>query len=113
MGEIVALRTESLPRKLSATVLTDKVIERLAAGERAFDAKERGLYVRRGKNGVSYRAMADLPKRSRPIGSRTVELTIGHWPDLSVAKARAAAKLMIGQVKSGIDPRRPRIEAND
>jgi hypothetical protein len=69
-------------------------------GERAFDSKERGLYVRRGKSGVSYRAMADLPKRARPIGSRSVEVTIGHWPDLSVAKARAAAKVVIGQVKA-------------
>jgi hypothetical protein len=69
--------------------------------------------VRRGKNGVSYRAMADLPKRARQIGSRSVEMTVGHWPDLSVAKARAAAKLIIGQVKSGIDPRRPKVEADD
>jgi len=113
MGELVALRAEPLSRKLSATVLTDKVIEKLAVGERAFDSKERGLYVRRGKHGVSYRAMADLPKRARPVGSRSVEVTVGHWPNLSVAKARAAAKVIIGQVKSGIDPRRPRVEADD
>jgi integrase len=113
MGEVVALQAEPLTRKLSDTTLTDKVIEKLSLGERAFDSKERGLYVRRGKNGVSYRAMADLPKRARPVGSRSVEVTIGHWPDLSVSKARAAAKVVIGQVKSGIDPRRPRIEADD
>ena len=113
MGDVVALRTEALPRKLSTTVLSDKVIAGLAVGERAFDSKERGFYVRRGKHDISYRAMADLPKRARPIGSRSVEVTLGHWPDLSVAKARAAAKLVLGQVKSGIDPRRPRVDADD
>ena len=71
MGDVIALRTEALPRKLSTTVLSDKVIAGLAVEERAFDSKERGLYVRRGKHEVSYRAMADLPKPAQPIGSRS------------------------------------------
>ena len=41
MGDVVALRTEALPRKLSTTVLSDKVIAGLAVGERAFDSKQR------------------------------------------------------------------------
>jgi site-specific recombinase XerD len=112
MGPVVALRAEPLPRKLSATVLTDKIIERLAVGERIFDARERGLYAKRLKTGVSFRATADLPKHARGLGRRTIEITLGHWPDISVAKARVAAKLHIATVKGGSDPRRPKVAAD-
>jgi hypothetical protein len=55
--------------------------------------------------------MASLPKNVRPVGSRSIEITIGHWLNLRVAKARTAANMIIGQIKSGIDPRRRRIDA--
>jgi integrase len=111
MGEVIALRNERLPRNLSSTVIADKIIGNLAVGERVFDSRERGLYAIRLKNGVSFRATADLPKHARGLGRRTVEVTLGHWPNMSVAKARVAAKLHIAMVKGGTDPRRPKMDA--
>jgi hypothetical protein len=110
MGEVVASRDDRLPRKLSSVVIGDKVISGLAAGERVFGSRERGFYSIRLKNGVSFRATADLPKHARAMGHRTVEVTLGHWPEMSVAKARVAAKLHIATVKGGADPRRMRMD---
>ena len=46
------------------------------------------------------------------MGQRTVEVTLGHWPAMSVAKARVAAKLHIATVKGGTDPRRPKLDVD-
>ncbi len=112
MGEVVALRNERSSRKLSTVVISDKIIRELAAGERVFDSRERGFYAKCLKQGVSFRATADLPKRARSLGQRTIEVTLGHWPAMSVAKARVAAKLHIATVKGGVDPRRPKSDVD-
>src|SRR5205823_6454060 len=53
-GEVIALRTKPLQRKLSATLISDKVLSSLLTGERVFDSRERGFYAKRIRKRVSF-----------------------------------------------------------
>src|SRR5829696_1283402 len=109
MGQVVALANSH--RGPSRAHLTKDVLERMPSGGKIYDDEVAGLHVIRGKHGWSFRAQADLPTtvvRQRLKGSATVVLTLGRFPQTSIKKARSEARRVIGEIKSGRDPRKMR-----
>jgi len=106
MASVVQLKIK--PAKQRREHLSNELIERLrlSAGERVYDDAVPGFY------GTAFRVMADPPKKARAnLGlPKTMERTIGRWPDLSAAKTRAEAQRFVGMIKSGVDPNEPERE---
>lgn len=93
--------------KAPRVMLNESVLTSLREGERIFDSRLGGFYARRGKRGISYGALADLPTRvwkEKLSGSPTIEM---RFKAKSAKAARAQAATIIGQIKNGIDPREP------
>lgn len=83
----------------------------MRVGERVWDSEIGGFYARRGKHGVAFRVMADLPTKvvkQRLNGGRTLERTIGRFGTLpgevTAKAARTQARHMISLIKKGVDP---------
>lgn len=93
--------------------LTNENIERLKlkSGERVYDDQLGGFYVQVGKRGgATFRVMADPPKHARAMGlAKTLDRTVGKWPEMSAAKARVEAGRLIAAIKGGTDPTQPEI----
>src|ERR1035437_846140 len=87
MAVIVSLPKKHLhqakrPRRRRAK-LNDSVVRAIGEGERVYDGGVPGLYAQRGKRGVTFRVIADLPTRvwkSKLDGPQTLERTIGRFP---------------------------------
>src|SRR4051812_29837786 len=110
MANVSRLETPLQPRR-RRDQLTNDLIDRLRLkpGERVYDNQVRGFYIQGGLRGAAFRVMADPPKKTRiALGwPKTLERTIGRWPEVSAAKARGEAQRIIGLIKSGTDPKEP------
>ena len=93
-----------MPAKPSARVrLTSARLQALTPGQILRDDSVRGLFAECGPSGaVSLKVQADL----RAEGARrTVKQTLGRWPELDLADARARATEVLAAVRAGRDPR--------
>jgi integrase len=91
---------------MKPTKLTSKLLASLQMGERVRDTIVRGLFAERGLNGVSLKVQADLwiGERGKRTLARTVRITLGRHPELSIEAARTAAMAKLALIKAGIDP---------
>lgn len=83
------------------------------------DAVQRGLVLRIGETGVkSWSVIYKVPGErgvsptGRPLKGSQKRITIGQYPMVGVAAARAEASRIIGQALTGRDPRPERRDAN-
>jgi hypothetical protein len=106
MGDVVRLLDLTRHRRAE---LSKVVVQSLRVDEKIYDSTLGGFYAQRGKTAiVSFRVIADLPKRVVRLGkSHTLDRTIGHFPAMTVQAARREAQRVIGLIKSGIDPKAP------
>ncbi|HTV24304.1 MAG TPA: integrase arm-type DNA-binding domain-containing protein [Polyangiaceae bacterium] len=93
------------PRKL-----TTRLLSTLAAGERVRDTDARGLFVEVTSAGVvTFKFQADLRTGPRKAGARrtpkTIRMTLGALPDLTLDAARARATALRADIRAGRDPR--------
>jgi integrase len=106
-AETVRELTETV--RVEPTKLTQAVIAKLKPGERVRDTQVKGLFADRGATRVSLKIQADL--WSGRTGSRTlirtVRMTLGRLPELSIDSARAEAMRLLAMIKQGIDPKAP------
>jgi hypothetical protein len=119
MAAVVQFRPDHIKQRHAVCVvvskrrrakLTEPLLERMTAGERIYDSALGGFYAQRGKRGITFRVIADLPTkvfRTKLSGSQSIEKAIGKFPDMSAKAARAEAQRVIGQIKAGVDPREP------
>jgi integrase len=91
---------------MKPTKLTSKLLASLQTGERVRDTTVRGLFAECGLNGVSLKVQADLwiGERGKRTLARTVRITLGKHPALSIEAARTAAMAKLALIKAGIDP---------
>jgi integrase len=98
----------SFPRvKEPRVLLNEAALTSMREGQRKFDSRVGGFYARRGKRGITFGAIADLPTkvwRQKLTGSPTIEM---RFQADSAKAARAEAQRIIGLIKSGTDPRAP------
>ncbi len=107
MANVVQLQTRPPARASQPVKLTEPVINRMAVGQRIYDSEVGGFYARRGKRGISYGVLADLPTKvfkAKLSGSQTIEM---RFRAKSPKAARTIAKDLTGQIKKGVDPREP------
>lgn len=90
--------------------LTARLLDKLAPGGIVRDVTVPGMFAERSKTGsvVSLKIQADLRPGTRTGAARkpvSVRMTLGQHPELSLDAARAQAQQLLGQIKSGVDPR--------
>jgi integrase len=108
MAVIVPLHRKKPKRRRAK--LTDPVVRAMHEGERIYDGIIGGLYAQRGKRGITFRIIADLPTRAwkqRLDGPQTLERSIGDFPNMSAKRARIEGARVIALIKSGTDPNEP------
>src|SRR5688572_24044066 len=91
------------PNGVKPTKLTKRVVEGLKPGQLVRDTAERGFFAEAGKTGVSFKIQRDVWQGGRRV--RTVRMTIGRFPQLSVDEARNRARDLLVQLEKGIDLR--------
>lgn len=69
------------------------------------DTSVRGLILSVNKQSKSWKVQRDLYRNGKLV--RTVQVSIGSWPDVDVDGARTAANEVIALIKSGVDPNAP------
>ena len=90
--------------KMPNVNLTDRFIQGIVGtGERQEfqDAKVRGLVLRVAQSGDP--KTWSLVYRS-PVNGKKQRFTLGVYPSLTLADARTAAQLRIGEIAKGVDP---------
>src|SRR5262245_51083898 len=94
---------------MKPTKLTARLLSNLKAGERVRDTTVKGLFAECGQTGVSLKIQADLWQGERGTRQlvRTVRMTLGKHPELSLDDARARAMAQLADIKRGIDPSVP------
>ena len=110
MRNVVQLNVKPTSKRRRVNLSNETISRlRLQPGERVYDTQTAGFYAQAGKRGIVFRVLADPPTKARRARGlpRTMERTIGAWPDISAAKARAEAQRMIGLIKTGTDPSEP------
>lgn len=88
------------------TVLTDKVIAKeplCEDGQRILrDAELKGFFVLIGKRSKAYMIQSDL---RRDEDRKTIRMKLGRVGRITTREARAKARLLLGQIAEGTDPR--------
>ena len=79
--------------------LTTRLLSTLSPGQRALDDAVRGVFAEAWADGtVSLRLRTELR-------GKTIKVTLGRWPELSLDDARAQALALLAEVRAGRDPR--------
>jgi len=104
----VAKNVVPFPRRARRAKLSDAVVAQLRVGERCYDDTIPGYFAWRGKRGVVFKVIADLPTWAAKMrGHATVERVVGRYPETTCKAARTAAGKMVVDIKSGRLPEEP------
>ncbi len=110
---VISLPVKRTPKSRRVRLTNESIAGlKLQPGERAYDDQLGGFYIQAGKRGgATFRVMADPPQRDRAAKGlpKTLNRTVGQYPGMSAAKARAEAQRLIGMIKGGTDPTLPEI----
>jgi integrase len=93
------------------THLTTELIEALRPGERVYDdiAGCKGLYVAAGKSVKRFGLHRDYPKQF--FDGKSVEVSVGRYPEMSLKAARTRADKFRLMIKQGVNPKTERAPA--
>ncbi len=97
-----------MPRPAQRSKLTTRILEALPAGAIIRDSAVVGLFAERLESGVALKVQADWRPGTRTGKARdrkTIKVTLGRWPALTLDAARAEAMRLLAEVKAGRDPR--------